>query len=84
MLHVAWDSDTWVPTAIYDELGTTKLFTITMPAFTTRTHPPKRGTIKPGIRPDFYDFETATDDAPWSAAKLHLRLSRFSEAVVPE
>lgn len=85
LLRIAWDPETWVPTAIYDNSGRTKLFTVTMPAFTHLKpyHAPWK-TPKDGIRANFYEYqEHGKDDIPWTAVVPHLRLSGYAAGNPP-
>lgn len=84
ILRIAWDANTWVPTAIYDASAKTKLFTVTMPAFTNVKAPHSWRNPNPGIHPNFYEYNQGKDDAPWTAAAPHLRLSGYASGGVSQ
>lgn len=73
-----------MPTAIYDAPGKTKLFTVTTPAFTNPNAPSSLFKPNRGTRPNFYEYNKDKDDAPWTAAALHLRLLGYASGGVSQ
>ena len=85
LIRIAWNPETWVPTAIYNDDGTTKLFTVTMPAFVdTRT--PTMGKLPISVNRDFLPYKGKAgfggkkDEPAWDTSNPHIRLCSVSSA----
>jgi hypothetical protein len=92
ILRIAWNPETWVPTSIYDDDGTTKLFAVTMPAFAQRAEQANNSSLDskpPRVVRDFLPFQGGPmydrqkHEKQWDPSKPHIRLAGFADTDPP-